>query len=250
MASTNKTTNYELSQFVGTDKPAWLSDYNGDMSKIDAGINTAQTTATGADGKADANATKIGTLANLTTTVKTDTVSAINEVNTLAGSANTAAGTALSTANAAGAKADTALNNIAKFNLTNFSTLTPSTNLGTASEVNVKFASDSTSSVFKVYGSLRVTVSNSQSGSCTVTLGTTSLRPTESYTIDCAAMLIRNYRNGETGVYPRSITVGTNGVITVQTFTLNGSDTASAQLLISPCLYFNADFGDTPTPDA
>ena len=35
MSSTNKTTNYDLSQFVGSDKPAWLSDYNQDMSKID-----------------------------------------------------------------------------------------------------------------------------------------------------------------------------------------------------------------------
>ena len=35
MSSTNKTTNYELSQFIGSDKPAWLVDYNGDMSKID-----------------------------------------------------------------------------------------------------------------------------------------------------------------------------------------------------------------------
>lgn len=37
MASTTKTTNLELSQFVGTDKPAWLTDYNGDMQKIDDG---------------------------------------------------------------------------------------------------------------------------------------------------------------------------------------------------------------------
>ena len=35
MSSTNKTTNYELSQFIGSDKPAWLVDYNGDMSRID-----------------------------------------------------------------------------------------------------------------------------------------------------------------------------------------------------------------------
>ena len=37
MASTTKTENLELSQFVGTDKPAWLTDYNGDMQKIDNG---------------------------------------------------------------------------------------------------------------------------------------------------------------------------------------------------------------------
>ena len=36
MTATNKTENYELSQFVGSDRPTWLGDYNGDMSKIDA----------------------------------------------------------------------------------------------------------------------------------------------------------------------------------------------------------------------
>lgn len=36
MTATNKTANYELSQFVGTDRPTWLGDYNGDMAKIDA----------------------------------------------------------------------------------------------------------------------------------------------------------------------------------------------------------------------
>ena len=36
MTATNKTANYNLSQFVGTDRPTWLGDYNGDMAKIDA----------------------------------------------------------------------------------------------------------------------------------------------------------------------------------------------------------------------
>ena len=108
MASTNKTTHYELSQFLSSDIPAWLIDYNGDMLKIDTAINSAKTTADNA-GTAASNAqsaaegaqntantavtnaataqstadganTKIGTLANLTTTAKTDLVSAINEV--------------------------------------------------------------------------------------------------------------------------------------------------------------------------
>lgn len=35
MSSTNKTPNYKLSQYIGTDKPTYLGDYNGDMSKID-----------------------------------------------------------------------------------------------------------------------------------------------------------------------------------------------------------------------
>lgn len=35
MTASNKTVNYELSQFVGSDRPTWLGDYNSDMSKID-----------------------------------------------------------------------------------------------------------------------------------------------------------------------------------------------------------------------
>lgn len=36
MASTNKTTNLQLSQFTNDDTPKWLQDYNDDMEKIDA----------------------------------------------------------------------------------------------------------------------------------------------------------------------------------------------------------------------
>ena len=69
MSSTNKTTNYNLSQFIGSDKPAWLVDYNGDMSAIDTQMKAnadaaaaAQTTANTADAKADTNASAISTL--------------------------------------------------------------------------------------------------------------------------------------------------------------------------------------------
>ena len=40
MAHTNATANYALSQFLGTDKPAWLVDYNGDMLKIDTALKS------------------------------------------------------------------------------------------------------------------------------------------------------------------------------------------------------------------
>lgn len=40
MSSTRKTTNYDLSQFDANDVPGWLTDYNGDMSKIDTAIKT------------------------------------------------------------------------------------------------------------------------------------------------------------------------------------------------------------------
>lgn len=49
MSSTKKTDYYKLSQYIGTDKPTFLGDYNTDMSKIDAGIHDVQETATTAN---------------------------------------------------------------------------------------------------------------------------------------------------------------------------------------------------------
>lgn len=50
MSHTNATNNYELSQFVGSDKPAWLVDYNGDMLKIDTAIGGVRSDLTTAQG--------------------------------------------------------------------------------------------------------------------------------------------------------------------------------------------------------
>lgn len=69
MSATNSTATIDLSQYIGTDKPTYLVDYNGDMLKIDNAIATdrdnitaAQSKADTADGKADANASAIETL--------------------------------------------------------------------------------------------------------------------------------------------------------------------------------------------
>lgn len=45
MSSTNKTANFKLSQFIGTDKPTFLGDYNNDMEIIDGALFTASQTA-------------------------------------------------------------------------------------------------------------------------------------------------------------------------------------------------------------
>lgn len=45
MSSTNKTANFKLSQFIGTDKPTFLGDYNNDMKIIDGALFTASQTA-------------------------------------------------------------------------------------------------------------------------------------------------------------------------------------------------------------
>lgn len=69
MSSTNKTATIELSQYVGTDKPTYLTDYNGDMLKIDNAIAadrdsiaTAQNTADGAASGVSSLNTALGNL--------------------------------------------------------------------------------------------------------------------------------------------------------------------------------------------
>lgn len=58
MSSTNKTTNYKLSQYVGTDKPTYLGDYNGDMLKIDTQMKANADAATNAEESAGEAVTK------------------------------------------------------------------------------------------------------------------------------------------------------------------------------------------------
>lgn len=57
MSHTNSTSHYSLPQFVGTDIPTWLGDFNSAMTAIDNGINSAATTA----GSASTTATQAST---------------------------------------------------------------------------------------------------------------------------------------------------------------------------------------------
>ena len=236
MSSTNKTTNYELSQFVGSDKPAWLTDYNGDMGKIDAGIHTAQSTATGADGKADANATSIGTLANLTTTAKTNLVSAINEVD-----AN--ADTAQGTADAAGTKAianETKINNLTSYlAIDTFTSYTydqfsvSGASLTTASTFTV--AKNSNGTLGKLYGVLGVSATTAGSKNIVLNVDT-GLRPSSQITISpCGVALAETH-----GLHSASYIINTDGTLTITVYV----DAGTSYVMLFPCLYFMQDFGD------
>lgn len=66
MSATNNTTYLDLPQFIGTDVPSWLGDFNGAMEKIDTGYNNvdikagqAASTANSASSKADINTQSI-----------------------------------------------------------------------------------------------------------------------------------------------------------------------------------------------
>lgn len=157
MASTNKTTNYELSQFIGTDKPAWLTDYNGDMAKIDRAIkdasddaSTAQTTAETAQSTAETASSSASDAISQAQTASTDASTALSTAQT----ASTNASSAVTTANQAKSTADGLATNVstaqttanraegkADVNATNITNLTSavSTNTNNISALASKF---------------------------------------------------------------------------------------------------------------
>lgn len=123
MSSTNKTTYYELSQYIGTDKPTYLGDYNSDMSKIDTGIHEAEDKATTASQNAGSAIARVGVVektvqshTSAITTLQTDVTGLKESVKTAqntategsqkADSAQQTANSALLTANNASSKAD------------------------------------------------------------------------------------------------------------------------------------------------
>lgn len=97
MGSTNKTQYLELPQWIGTDKPTFLGDFNDAFLKIDNGYNTISGTATTA-----------GAQAGQAVEDATEALNKAESVEGIANTANTNANQALQTAN----NAQTAVNQL------------------------------------------------------------------------------------------------------------------------------------------
>lgn len=242
MSSTNKTSNYDLSQFIGTDKPAWLTDYNQDMAKIDAGIDAAQDTATGADGKADTANNNIGDMSYLSTTAKNTIVAAINEVDSHADGAVESASNANTTAQ--GAK-DTADGVAAYLNINNVNAnLTATVNGGaTIDQIRFHSAYNANGTLGKIYGFMQVIKTNSQES--VVTISDTGLRPTEAFTIS-DGILLYHFRGTTTTptLFTTDLTVNTNGTatFTIPSWTYAPGDTTYIRAINQPYLIFAKKF--------
>ena len=94
MGHTNSTANLALPQFIGTDKPTWLSDVNGAFAAIDAYAGTNDAALAITDAKADTAvndaASAVTTAGNAANTAGTASTQATNAV-TVAGNALTVA---------------------------------------------------------------------------------------------------------------------------------------------------------------
>jgi hypothetical protein len=103
MSFTNKTPNYNLPQWLGTDKPSWLVDVNGAFSSIDTAIKNASDSGSSADATAKAaleTAQSAQETANGALEQADNANTKADNANVTAGNAQAAAGEALGKVNA------------------------------------------------------------------------------------------------------------------------------------------------------
>ena len=84
MGHTNSTTNYALPQFIGSDKPAWLTDVNNAYAAIDTAIKSAADDATQAAADATAASTAAGNAATAASNAQSTASAAIRRQRTQA----------------------------------------------------------------------------------------------------------------------------------------------------------------------
>lgn len=90
MSATNATTNYALPIFIGTDKPAWLVDWNSAMTDIDAAIKGVDTDVQGAivdisglTSTVASHTSSISTISGQITVITTNLNNATGNINTI-----------------------------------------------------------------------------------------------------------------------------------------------------------------------
>lgn len=249
MSSTNHTTNYNLPQFLGADKPAWLGDINPAFSAIDTQMKANDTKAQkGVDDAATAQGKA-------------------NDAYTLADGAKTDAGTAQGTANTAIANAS-AVNTkvdgfIAKWNINSY---TDSTLTSTAIDKNqLTLAQNTDGSIFKFYGLIQFYANKNIAKSAIPgkagwygidTQLQLNSAPDEAYVVKAAGVR-SSFSSLTTPAYPIvpiDFAVGTDGKIYLFPDQTSGNYVIANNDIqrdfYHPCVYFNTSFGDDPTPDA
>lgn len=254
MSSTNHTTNYNLPQFVGSDKPAWLGDINPAFSAIDTAMKANETSASLAGTDATTAKNNIGTMADLTTTERTTLVGAINEVKSTAGTAQGTADGAVASLS----QTNTKLNDfITGMTINDFETC-EKTLSGTSTKLRLTLAQSADGSIFKFYGVCQI---SNASGSTINPFGAIrnanghiktglylNATPDSAFSILPAGMV---FTKGSTAIANNSeITayVEADGEITFDYWGSGSiSNGQSHYLYLPPCVYFNTNFGDTPT---
>ena len=233
MGATNHTTNYNLPQFVGSDKPTWLGDVNGAMSSIDTQMKANNDLATTAKNTADTATTTAGT--------------ALSTASTASDTATTAQTTATTALNKSLANES----NIAKINLDTFTTFSKtdisvinnSFSLSNTDTTSLTLATNSDGSLCKIYGNIFGTSSASEMVNFYIQ---TDLRPKSNITISPCALIYTWDRSNTLNskvVTVAPLSIETDGKIRVRVGGVGGQ---YIRIVLLPMLYFVKDFGDLP----
>lgn len=268
MSHTNSTTNYNLPQFIGTDKPAWLGDINPAMTAIDTAIKTAKDAGDTADGKATQAQSEVDALEGTVSTLNTTVGTLSTTVTAQGGDINTNAINIQRNANAIEAVAD-------HFNLTDFTTadMTDKKSLSALSSyvdfngLSLTLAQNDDGSIFKFYGLLNIArgASTTANFSKTAVPGLTGYygiptglylksAPSSAFVIQGGAMNVAG--TSHTSIVPSAIwnleySVGSDGQIYLYTSTNPieyFAGQSSWRTFYWACLYFAKDFGDDVIP--
>ena len=222
MSHTNSTANYKLPQFVGTDKPTWLTDVNGAMSAIDTQMKA----------NADANTTTAGDLSTLAGRV----TSAESNISAQGATIQTVSGVA-SNASATATNAQSSVNSLSSYvTLNNFETSGLTVSGATVSTSSIKCASNDEGSFGKIYGQVIANVTSANGATFKIQ---TPFRPSESFSVQ-GNCLLNNLSDNQIDLITYQIS--TTGEITV---TLNNYFyNKNIRLYFIACMMSWTNFGD------
>ena len=258
MASTNHTQYYNLPQYIGTDKPTYLVDFNQAMASIDAGIHAAKI-------KADNNENNIttltGTVGGLSTTVGQHTTS-IGNINTDLGNIHYAMGdiTNLNTTDKSNLVSAVNEVNIKASNFLNFTSITTyeanqmtytSCNAGT-NTAGITVALDENKEYAKIYTQTFTTVNKTSTGEFYITIPDIGFRPSASFTVGGAG-ISNTLNSGNVGynIAPVYLTFNTNGTVEVHgtVFSSSGYSPDRVRIFLHNSVIVLKDFSDAPQPE-
>lgn len=239
MSATEQTPFLKLPQFAATDKPTWLGDFNGAMSKIDTGV------------------------ANVNNEVA-KLPSQIAAANNTAAAAQTTANAARTTANAAQTTANAA-NKIATstamdlqgvkdylLNLTNKGTI-PTSQISTSSNLSLdsaimSYALNKEGTYGKIYGQINAQVLDNSNGRYVTLKGVPIKKPSSEITMNFLGFQYSLIKSGNINYMGISgMMLKPNGDIVLA---LSNSPTPGYTILyelLAMPIYFE-DFGDKPIP--
>lgn len=221
MSSTNHTTNYNLPQFVGSDKPAWLGDVNPAFSAIDTqmksnadGVTQALSDASTADGKAELAQSGVNTLFSALN---------LNDYTTVEGSSFITTGGV--TTSGSYTIAQNSAGSLYKFY--------GQVNIGNGSDTDVTITCSPIPGLAGYYGIL---------------VGTLNASPEAAYNVaNCGFQIQEQSGNVLEYLWGMGFAIGSNGGVYFYP-NQEGSFTVPAHRIrrykLLPCLYFNTNFGD------